>query len=181
MSHVSRHELYRFATRINKTANLSKMKTEKVFFDIVIKKYRKYDMKIFVLGSMQFSEQMVEARDKLRQRGHQAVTSVFVDAFVGKTDEEKEVIKIDQKNNQDAMKVDCAQVVDQDAILVMNLDKHEIPNYIGGNVLIEMGYAHILNKQIYLYNPIPDIAYYKTEIEAMKPIIINGNLNQISL
>lgn len=100
-------------------------------------------MKVFILGSMQFSEQMLEAREMLKKAGHDVVTSAFVDAFIGKTDEEKEIIKLEQKNNQDAMRVDCAQIVDQDAVLVMNLDKHGIKNYIGGNVLIEMGYAHI--------------------------------------
>lgn len=137
------------------------------------------NMKIFVLGSMQFSEKMVETRNALRKAGHEVVTSHFVDAFIGKTDEEKEVIKLEQKNNEDAMRVDCEQIVDKDAVLVMNLDKHGIKNYIGGNVLIEMGYAHILGKQIFLYNPVPDIQYYKTEIEAMKPVILNGDLSLV--
>ena len=136
-------------------------------------------MKIFVLGSMQFSEQMVEARNQLREMGHEAVTSVFVDAFIGKNDEEKEQVKLEQKNTQDAMKVDCAQVPGNDAVLVMNLEKHGIPGYIGGNVLIEMGYAHILGKKIFLLNPIPDIRFYKTELVAMKPVVLNGNLNII--
>ncbi len=136
-------------------------------------------MKIFILGSMQFSEKMLEAREILRKAGHDAVTSHFVDAFIGKTDEEKEVIKLEQKNSEDAMRVDCQQIVDKDAVLVVNLEKHGIKDYIGGNVLIEMGYAHILGKQIFLYNPIPNIQFYKTEIEAMKPIIVNGNLSLI--
>jgi len=45
---------------------------------------------------------------------------------------------------------------------------------------MEIGFAHVLNQKIFLYNPIPNIDLYKTEIEAMKPIIINGNLNRIN-
>ena len=67
-----------------------------------------------------------------------------------------------------------------DAILVLNLDKKGIQNYIGGNTLMEIGFAHVLNQKIFLYNPIPNIDLYKTEIEAMKPIIINKDLNKIT-
>ena len=129
---------------------------------------------------MQFSEKMIEIRESLRKAGHSAVTSAFVDAFVGKNYDEKETIKLQQKNNEDATRVDCKQIVDKDAILVVNIDKHGIKNYIGGNVLIEMGYAHILGKRIFLYNPIPEIEFYKTEIIAMNPIILNGNLEKIT-
>lgn len=136
-------------------------------------------MKIFVLGSMQFSEQMIAARDELISQGHTAITSSFVEPFIGKDEREKEHIKLEQKNHQDAIKVDCAHIPDQDAVVVVNLEKHGIPGYIGGNVLIELGYAHILGKQIYLLNPIPEIPYYKTELEAIKPIILHGDLTSI--
>ncbi|MBI3037115.1 hypothetical protein HYY73_05205 [Candidatus Woesearchaeota archaeon] len=44
---------------------------------------------------------------------------------------------------------------------------------------MEIGFAHVLNKKIFLMNSIPEIEYYKSEIEAVKPIIINGNLFKI--
>ena len=68
---------------------------------------------------------------------------------------------------------------DADALLVVNLDKHGIKNYIGENAFLEMGFAHILNQKIYLMNPIPDMPNYGTEIIAMKPIVINGDLSEI--
>ncbi len=66
------------------------------------------------------------------------------------------------------------------AVLVMNLDKHGVRNYIGGNTLMEIGFAHVLNQKIFLYNPIPEIPYYKSEIEAVRPIVINGDYSLIS-
>lgn len=66
-----------------------------------------------------------------------------------------------------------------DAVLVLNIDKHGIANYIGGNTFLEIGFAHILNQKIFLLNPIPDMPYYKTEIVAMNPIVINGDLSLI--
>lgn len=136
-------------------------------------------MRIGVIGSMQYTEKMLEARDALRALGHDAFVTKLADSFVGKTDEEKERIKIEQKNNQDAIREFWDMMQEADAVLVLNLDKHGIKNYIGGNTLMEIGFAHVLNQKIFLYNPIPDIPYYKTEIEAVRPVVIHGDLSKI--
>jgi hypothetical protein len=70
-------------------------------------------------------------------------------------------------------------IKNSDAVLVVNMDKKGIENYIGGNTLIEMAFAHVLDKKIFLLNPIPEISY-KDEIMAMQPVILNGNLDGIS-
>jgi hypothetical protein len=136
-------------------------------------------MRIGIIGSMQFTEKMLEVRDKLNELDHNAFVTDLHEAFIGKTDEEKEIIKIDQKNNKDAIREFWDAMQGADAVLVLNYDKHGVSNYIGGNTLMEIGFAHILNQKIFLLNDIPDIQFYKTEIEAVKPIIINGNLSKI--
>ena len=137
-------------------------------------------MRIGIVGSMQLTERMYEAAEKLKERGHDAfVVSLFAEDYLGKTDEVKEELKIHQKNNLDAIRGDCERIKEVDAILAMNLDKGGIQNYIGGNTFLEIGYAHILNKKIYLYNPIPEISYYKTELIAIKPVILNGDLSRV--
>lgn len=128
---------------------------------------------------MQFTERMIEARDELMKQGHDAFVTNLASPFIGKTDEEKEEIKIHQKNNLDAIREFWKLMQGGDAVLVLNLDKHGIKNYIGGNTLMEIGFAHVLNQKIFLYNPIPEIPYYKSEIEAVKPIIIDGNYSLI--
>lgn len=136
-------------------------------------------MKIGIIGSMQYTEKMMEIRDKLTSLGHEAFTTKLAEPFIGKSDEEKEIIKIEQKQNKDAIREFWRQMQGIDAVLVVNLDKNGIKNYIGGNTLIEIGFAHVLNQKIFLLNPIPDIPFYKTEIEAVKPVIINGDLKKI--
>lgn len=81
--------------------------------------------------------------------------------------------------NKDAIRDFWKSMQGADAILVTNYDKHGIKNYIGGNTLMEIGFAHVLNQKIFLLNPIPDIPYYKSEIEAVKPVILNGDLSKI--
>lgn len=136
-------------------------------------------MRIGIVGSMHHSEKMLEVADALRTLGHKPFTSSFVQKFIGKNDEEKEHIKIDQKNNHDAIRDYWRQMQGADAILVLNLDRHGVPHYVGGNTLMEIGFAHVLNQKIFLYNPVPDIPYYKTEIEAVRPVIINGDLSLV--
>ena len=136
-------------------------------------------MKIGVVGSMQMTEKMIEAKENLATLGHNAFLTKFAESMSGKSDEEKEVMKLHQKNNLDAIREFWNLMQGADAILVMNLDKNGIKNYIGGNTLMEIGFAHVLNQKIFLWNPIPEIPYYRTEIEAVKPVIINGDLSKI--
>lgn len=137
-------------------------------------------MRIGIIGSMQFTEQMLATRDTLIKQGHDAFVTNLAAPFIGKSDKEKEVIKIEQKNHQDAIREFWRLMQGADAVLVLNLDKHGVKNYIGGNTFLEIGFAHVLNQTIFLLNPVPDIPYYRTEIVAMKPIILNGDLTAIS-
>ncbi|MFH1089837.1 MAG: hypothetical protein V1716_05450 [Candidatus Uhrbacteria bacterium] len=136
-------------------------------------------MKIGIIGSMQFTEKMMELRDRLIDLGHESFLTGLAEPFVGKTDEEKEQIKIHQKMNCDAIREFWDLMQDGDAVLVTNYKKHGVPNYIGANTFLEMGFAHVLNQKIFCLNPLPDNNYLKTELEAMRPIIIDGDLTKI--
>lgn len=136
-------------------------------------------MKIGIIGSMHHSERMLEVSDKLKQMGHEPFVSKFVNEFIGKDNEQKERIKLDQKYNKDAIREFWDMMQDADAVLVLNLNRKGIKHYVGGNTLMEIGFAHVLGQKIFMYNPIPDIEFYKTEIKAVKPVIINGDLSLI--
>src|SRR3989344_7854772 len=136
-------------------------------------------MKIGIVSSMQFAERMIEIKNKLNEMGHEVFISKFTESMVGKSYEEKEKMKLHQKYNLDAIREFWKLMQGADALLVLNLDKNDVKNYIGGNTLMEIGFAHVLNQKIFLLNPIPDIPYYKTEIKAVKPVILNGDFNKI--
>lgn len=136
-------------------------------------------MKIGVAGSMQFIEKMVEVCEALEKMGHTTFTSKFKDAYIGKSDTDKESQKLDDKYNNDAIREYWKPMQDADALLVVNMDKHGIKNYIGGNSFLEMGFAHVLRQKIFLLNPIPDMPYYGTEIIAMNPTVLNGDLSKV--
>lgn len=128
---------------------------------------------------MHFSERMLEAAEVVMGVGHIPIISSFVESFIGKNDTEKEEIKISQKMHEDAQKKDWEKLKEADALLVINLERHGIPNYIGGNTLFEIAAGYFSDKKIFLLNPIPDIPYYKTELEAVRPTILYGDVSQI--
>lgn len=136
-------------------------------------------MRIGIISSMQNAEKMLDLKTKLGKMGHTVFVSKFAESMVGKSDDEKEEMKLHQKYKLDAIREFWKIMQDTDAVLVANYDKNGVRNYIGGNTLMEIGFAHVLNQKIFLLNPIPDIPYYRTEIEAMRPVIINGDLTRI--
>lgn len=136
-------------------------------------------MKIGVIGSMQLTEKMIALSEELKSLGHDAFVTTLATPFIGKTDEEKEQIKLHQKNNMDAIREFWNLMQGADAVLVANYDKNGQKNYIGGNTFLEIGFAHVLNQKIYILNPIPDNPYYGSEIRAMKPVMIHGDLKRI--
>ena len=136
-------------------------------------------MKIGIIGSMQFTDKMVEYRDKLNKMGHDAFITELHKSMVGKTADEIEDIKIHQKNNMDAIREFWRMMQGADAVLVLNFDKNGVKNYIGANTFMEIGFAHVLDQKIFLLNPMPDHQYIITELQAVKPIVIDGDLSLI--
>ena len=136
-------------------------------------------MKITICGSTNFVPEIKKIRDKLKDRGHEVFSLAWTDLSFQEIDA--------KKNNREKFINELKpklliehfnKILKSDAILVVNLEKNGIKNYIGGNTLMEIGFAHVLNKKIYLFNPIPKISY-ADETEAMKPIILNGDLSKI--
>src|SRR5207245_27782 len=126
-------------------------------------------MKIAICTSMIFTEQMLKIKEDLEALGHIVFVSRFSKAYIGKTEKQKEKLTLFHKNNKDAIYEFWKQIKKSDAILVLNYTRRDIKNYIGGNTLMEIGFAYVLGKKIFLMNPIPDIIFYKSEIEAVKP------------
>ena len=135
-------------------------------------------MKITLCYSMQYAEKAQEAKEWLDAHGHEAFVSASNAQYVGLSDEDKEALKLEHKYGHDAIRKHYALIKDSDAILVLNYEKHSVPGYIGGNAFLEMGFAHVLHKKIYLLHPIPEMGY-TIEIIAMQPILLEGELENL--
>jgi len=136
-------------------------------------------MKIAVCSSMTFSPEMVELKKRLTELGHEVTLPEFTEHYA--TLNSRDNIHLESAHNK--VSYDLIQryfdvIKEHDGVLIYNGSKGGIDNYIGGNTFLEMGFAHILNKKLFLYNPIPNLNY-KDEIEAMKPKVLNGDLTKL--
>lgn len=133
---------------------------------------------------MRFAKEMHDAYKFLREKGHDVFLPEFVIEFVeGKLDWEMGSLNSEEgaekKKEHNLIYKHYQKIKESDAILIINSEKNNIKNYIGANTLIEMGFAHVLNKKIYLLNGLPEFEYLLAEVKAMGPIILDGKLEKI--
>lgn len=141
-----------------------------------------------MVGSIELSDKIIEISNKLEKMGHQTEIpygtnrikqgEFNLEDFKKWKKENGGDYVLRKKSKVDFIKNHYNHIKNSDAILVLNFDKNGIKNYIGGNALMELGFAYVLEKPIYLYNPVPKMSY-TDEILAVKPIIINGNLRKL--
>ena len=135
---------------------------------------------------MAFSREMIEAKKKLEDRGWEVVLPEGVEDYVSDPIWQKRAAGwgtlegAKKKIEKDLINKHYREVGTSDAILVINKDKNGIKNYIGGNSFLEMGFAYVLGKKIYVLNPLPEeLPIFYQELVAMQPIVLDGDLSKI--
>jgi predicted RNA-binding protein with PUA domain len=125
---------------------------------------------------MSSARQMVDVKNELIRYDHEVV-------LPKNTEQYAEKILVEENSNESTLhKIErnlirdyYEKIKDSDAVLIVNVDKKGIHNYIGGNAFLEMGFGHVLNKKIFILNDIPDMIY-TDELRAMQPIVLNGDM-----
>lgn len=141
-------------------------------------------MKIVICGSLDFKKEMLYYKEELEKVGHEV--EIPEGAYSSRSKAEFDKLSLSNPNyfrerksyylKKHLEKIDRP---DTDAILVLNLDKKNIKGYVGGNTLIEMGFAFYKGKKIYLLKDIDHTHPYYQEILGINPIIINFDLEKI--
>jgi non-canonical (house-cleaning) NTP pyrophosphatase len=134
---------------------------------------------ITICGSMLFYKEMINLKECLEKMGFGANSprsfeEMEIINYNKYTQEEGTDLKIKYNLIQDYY----SKILDSDAILIANYTKKGIEGYIGGNTLLEMGFAYVNHRNIFMINPAPDLQY-KAEIEAMQPIVVGNKLQKI--
>lgn len=141
-------------------------------------------MRIMICGSMSFAAAMAETEKELEKSGHEAEVPYDTERFAANpaltTDgyEENYMHCVDN----DVIRKCFNSIAASDAILVLNYPKNGINGYIGASVMMEIGIAYFLGKKIFLLHAPPKIeeARYSHELLIMQPIILEGNLDNLS-
>lgn len=137
-------------------------------------------MKITICGSIAFMDEMEDLEKKLREIGF---TEVLRPIGVGGHEKEYKGNLTAQEDGQRKIDLDLInmhwhKILKSDCILVANYEKKDIPGYVGGNTFLEMGFAFVTGKPIFMLNPIPEMGY-TSEMEGMRPIVLNNDLSKI--
>ncbi len=127
---------------------------------------------------MTLADRITAVKHDLETLGHTVLVPVEIDEFDyldASTEQRAEL-----KRQHDLIREHWRKIERSDAILVLNEDVKGIAHYIGGNSFLEMGFAHVLELPIYLMHPVPDMPY-DSEMAAMDPTIIHGDLSLVPL
>lgn len=137
-------------------------------------------MKITISASMFFYKEMRMVKVALEERGYDVIVpmgtdeDVPIEAKPGITRDELIAAKIEY----DFIRKHFKNIEISDAILILNYPRKGIDGYIGGNTFLEMGHAFGLGKKIFTLYPLPKMDY-ESEMHAMQPIILDGDLTKI--
>ncbi len=136
-------------------------------------------MKIIICSSISAAEEVLTIQKRLQEMGYKVeIPEGIKNEFIRGRTEVSSSEKAADKIKYDLVRGYYEKIKNNDAVLVVNPEKRGIKGYIGANTLIEMAFAHVLNKKLYVLYPLPDMQY-SAEILATQPIILNGELENI--
>jgi hypothetical protein len=144
-------------------------------------------MKMVICGSIDVTPAIQAVQLTLTNLGHNVRIPAFSERIIQGEISLADFIAVKERDGdtplriasgEDAIKRHYDLITASEAILVVNVEKKGVANYIGGNTFLEMGFAYVLGKKIFLLNPIPEVSY-RDELLAMHPIILNGDLSNL--
>lgn len=142
---------------------------------------------ITICASVAFYQQVIEVQATLEAQGHTVLIPATAEKMKQSGDFNVSHNKTWFENAEDydhktaLMRGHFGEIEKGNSVLVLNYEKHGVQNYIGGNVLIEMGIAFFLNKPLYILNDIPTESSFVEEIIGMNPTVLHGDLSQLNI
>lgn len=142
-------------------------------------------MVITICASASHYRDVLDVQTLLEQRGHVVLVPITAERMKESGNFDVASYKTwfnnpdDYTKKAELMRNHFAKVLKGDATLVVNMEKHGLRGYIGGNVLMEMAIAFNAGKPIYLLNDIDDALPVKEEVLGMQPTILHGDVNRL--
>ncbi len=140
---------------------------------------------ITICSSASFYQQVNDIVDQLVSQGHEVLVPHTAKVMKESGDYDVSHYKTwfgnadDYTKKADLMRKHFDEVARGDITLVANYEKHGQENYIGPNVLMEMGIAFYLNKPIYIMNDLPENSPFEEELKGFMPTVLHGDLGGI--
>ncbi|HZX49534.1 MAG TPA: hypothetical protein VFE94_00065 [Candidatus Paceibacterota bacterium] len=135
--------------------------------------------KVIICGSISAADDILAAKKTLEEKGYEVEIPEGVKHLADWEGSQASLEeKAERKIKYDLIRGYYEKMKGYDMVLVVNPEKKGVPGYIGGNTFLEMGFAHILNKPLYVLHEIPELSY-ASEILGMQPVMLNGDLEKL--
>jgi len=140
---------------------------------------------ITICSSANFYKKVIDVADELQKHGFDSIVPVTATKMKESGDYDASHYRTWLQDSDDydkkavLMRKHFDEVAKGDAILVVNEEKNGKPNYIGGNVLMEMAIAFYLKKPIFILNDIPADSIFLEEIKGMAPTLLLGKAGDL--
>lgn len=134
-------------------------------------------MKIVICGSMSVHKKMSEVKQILENMDHNVIMP-SLENISSELDENGDTRRTAHiKIRDDLIRDYFKKIKWSDAVLIVNENKKGLDGYIGGNTFLEIGFAFVLEKEIFILSQYTNNIPYADEINAMQPKILNGDLS----
>lgn len=137
---------------------------------------------ITICTSVSFYRQAVKVGKELEALGYKVILPSGVHTMIKSGDFAVSSSKTWFENPEDyykkgkLMMAHFKEIEKGDAVLVLNYEKHGTANYIGGNVLMEMGVGFCLDKPLFILNEVPKDSAFLEELLGFLPVELHGDL-----
>lgn len=134
-------------------------------------------MTIAICGSMDFADRMLDVAMYLENRGFTVLCPEDTRAVAERSVSRPARTRL--KKQRQLIRRHFRKIEASDAILVLNLEKNSLPGWVGANTFLEIGFAHVLGKKIYMLHPPPENSYIQDEMMGMDFELLMGSLDKI--
>jgi len=129
---------------------------------------------ITLCGSMKIFDRIVDIQKLLTNKG----LSVHIPTL-GEVMNYSTMTRLEKAIHKNEMIViHLNKIRESDAILIVNEKQRDVEGYIGSNSFLEMGFAFVLQKKIFILNKVPDQSNTE-EILGLEPVELLGNLHRL--
>lgn len=136
-------------------------------------------MKTIICSSISAANEVIKVKKILENNGYIVeIPEGIKKEMLKKRTSVSQTEKAKDKIKYDLIRGYYEKIKLHDVVLIVNPKLKGVKGYIGGNTFIEMAFGYVLHKKLYCLYPIPELPY-KSEMIAMQPKILNGNLSLI--
>ncbi len=142
---------------------------------------------IVICASVSFYRQAIEIEEQVKGQGYKVIVPKIAYAMRDANDFEVSHYKTwfadanEYHKKGELMRAHFDRIAEGDAVLVLNFEKHGVQNYIGGNVLMEMGIAFYLEKPVIILNEVPKDSAFLEELLGFEPTVLHGKLADLKI